>query len=86
MIGFSERLLPEVTNRIWALRKQGRSAKEIGQVVGWSERAVRGFISDHGGIDPRKKTRARSLSFDLTCTSGRCFGFFELCSRWWGGV
>ena len=22
----------------------------------------------------------------LTCTSGRCFGFFELCSRWWGGV
>ena len=64
MIGFSERLLPEVTNRIWALRKQGRSAKEIGQVVGWSERAVRGFISDHGGIDPRKKTRARSLSFE----------------------
>ena len=22
----------------------------------------------------------------LTCTCGLCFGFFELCSRWWGGV
>lgn len=64
MTRFSERLLPEVTNKIWSLHKQGATVNEIAQTVQWGQGTVAAYIRHHGGIAPRTVQRATALTFE----------------------
>lgn len=61
---FSRRLLTEDVNTLWNLRQQGLSAQDIAPLIGWSSTAVQAHLREHGGIRPRRKTRASALSFE----------------------
>lgn len=63
-MGFSQRILPEVINRIWDLRAAGLVAEEIAREVGWSGSAVRTHFKECGGIRPRFRARASALTFE----------------------
>ncbi len=61
---FTQRLLPEVVNRIWDLRAAGVLAEEIAGEVGWSTMAIRNHFYEHGGIRPRFVSRTGALTFE----------------------
>lgn len=49
---FSERLVPEVTARLWDLRAAGLGGEKIAPELGWKSTAVFRLIVEHGGIRP----------------------------------
>lgn len=61
---FSQRMLPDVINRIWDLRAAGLVIEEIAREVGWSASAVRLHVKEQGGIRPRVRARAGSLTLE----------------------
>lgn len=62
---FSERLVPEVTARLWDLRAAGLGGERIAPQIGWKHTAVFRVIAEHGGVRPAsaRPGRGRRLSF-----------------------
>jgi len=63
-MGFSQRMLPEVVNRVWELRAAGHPAEMIAEAVGWSVTSVRKHVAAHGGVRPRFAPRPGALTFE----------------------
>lgn len=63
---YSERMLGDVVHELWDLKQTGLVAEEIGPRIGWSTRAVRRHVREHGGVRPRwgRDLKGRSLSMD----------------------
>lgn len=62
---FSERLVPEVTSKLWDLRTRGMTGDEIAELLDWKHTAVYNHLDEHGGIRPAsaRAGRSRVLSF-----------------------
>lgn len=63
---FSERMLGDVVERLWDLRRQGLTTEQIGLDIGWGATSVKRHIRKHGGIRPRRgrALKGRSLTFE----------------------
>lgn len=62
---FSERLVPEVTARLWDLRSAGFGGDRIAPEIGGKHTAVHRLIAEHGGVRPAsaRPGLGRRLSF-----------------------
>ncbi|TIH27371.1 helix-turn-helix domain-containing protein, partial [Subtercola vilae] len=58
---FSERLVPEVTAKLWDLRADGFRGENIASRIGWKHTAVFKLIAEHGGVRPASAQPGRGL-------------------------
>jgi IS30 family transposase len=58
---FSERLVPEVTARLWDLRAAGIGGERIAPEIGWKSTAVFRLIAEHGGVRPASAHPGRGV-------------------------